>query len=151
MPYTCMFLAITVWYQLCSFPPFRRRIVKLGKDQNHKKILGAWRMDKYLSDSFTYILTCKPRKIRYFVQMRSLPNILFWSTEVFYKGFIVICPWKLRVWGAAEGMQYYLITPELYISVSIYHVCHLHSLVTSLKQKQPRFLFQILMFTCYGT
>lgn len=61
--------------------------------------------------------------------------INFW----FYKGFIIICPWKFRVWGAAEGMQYYLITPELYISVLICHVCRLYSLVLSLKKKQTDF------------
>jgi len=48
-------------------------------------------------------------------------------------------------------MQYYLITPELYVSVLNYHMCHLYSLVISSKQKQPGFLCQILMFTCYGT
>lgn len=47
-------------------------------------------------------------------------------------------------------MQYYLITLELYVSVLIYDVCHLYSLAISLKSKQLGFLFQILMFTCYG-
>lgn len=61
--------------------------------------------------------------------------INFW----FYKGFIIICPWKFRVWGTAEGMQYYLITPELYISVLICHICRLYSLVLSLKKKQTDF------------
>lgn len=50
-----------------------------------------------------------------------------------------------------EGMQYYLITLEFYASVLIYNVCYLYSLAISLKSKQLEFLFQILMFTCYGT
>lgn len=83
--------------------PLQEEKCEVDERTTAQKMLAASRMNKYLSDSFTYNLTCKTIKLKYFVQMRSLPSILCWSTVFFYKGFIIICPWKILCLRGSGG------------------------------------------------